>query len=150
MSFTQQELLDNFRYEDGKLFRTTGRNAGKECCVSTGNGYYRISLGNRTMLRHRAIFLMHHGYLPDLVDHVNTVKGDDRIENLREQTVSGNLRNIKYKKGMHVYPSGSKNWQVVFTINRKRIVKGTYDNYEVACSMAKMFRGQLYGRESIQ
>jgi hypothetical protein len=95
---TQEQALSLFEYRDGILFwaarpancTTVGTVAGS----LTNQGYTRITIQGRRYLRHRLIFLMHHGRWPaGETDHINRIKGDDRIENLREVTQSQNQNN---------------------------------------------------------
>jgi hypothetical protein len=50
-------------------------------------------LGKRYYL-HRLIWLMHNGVLPPLLDHINGVKADNRIENLRVSNKKENALNL--------------------------------------------------------
>ncbi|MBO9194360.1 HNH endonuclease [Rhizobium sp. 16-449-1b] len=70
--------------------RFAGRNAGTEL----NNGYLYINLQKRVMLVHRVIFAMVYGYWPKQVDHINHVRSDNRLINLREVSASGNAQNI--------------------------------------------------------
>lgn len=64
------------------------------------NGYFYISLNSKKCKRARAIWEMHNGAIPDgmVVDHINRIRTDDRIENLRLATVSDNLYNTKKRE----------------------------------------------------
>jgi hypothetical protein len=59
--------------------------------------YYRICFwkNNKSyfLLLHRLFFYWHNGYLPKLVDHKDINPQNNKIENLRELTKSGNKRN---------------------------------------------------------
>lgn len=59
-----------------------------------GFGYWRVglTLGNclKHFKMHRLIFLMHHGYLPKLIDHKDRDTNNNRIDNLREGDISTN------------------------------------------------------------
>jgi len=61
-------------------------------------GYLFISVLNHSMREHRAIFLWHYGWLPEIIDHINCCKTDNRIENLRAATNSENLCNRAAQK----------------------------------------------------
>lgn len=60
------------------------------------NGYLCVKLSGKSYKMHRLIFLLHHGFLPEIVDHINGCKSDNRIENLREASTSLNNAN-KFK-----------------------------------------------------
>ena len=84
-------LHDRFYYKDGNLhFKPRMNKTGKpnayndRIAGSIGvEGYWYIALPKGVnMIRSRAIFLMHHGYLPESVDHDNRIRTDDWIENL--------------------------------------------------------------------
>ena len=57
------------------------------------NGYIYVGINHNSYRAHRLIFLMHKGYLPKTIDHINRDKLDNRIENLRPATVSQNSMN---------------------------------------------------------
>lgn len=58
------------------------------------DGYRRISADGKPVLAHRLAWLLTHGKFPNaLVDHINRVRDDNRIENLREATHSENHQN---------------------------------------------------------
>lgn len=98
--YTLEDCLSLFRYENGKLYRIkdvsntakTGYLAGTKAT----NGYHTVVINKKRTCIHRVIFFMHHGYLPEVVDHINGIKDDNRIENLRASNYS--LNGFSYRK----------------------------------------------------
>ena len=100
---TAEYFKERFSYKDGSLFwkshkrsRLVGREAGdvnrKE---DSSSPYTRIRIDGELLCRHIIVFMMHHGYRPHIVDHINGDKVDDRIENLRPASKSQNNTNSK-------------------------------------------------------
>jgi len=68
--------------------------AGRPAGGISRNGYLRISLENARHYAHRLAWLYVHGVWPQgQIDHINGVKTDNRIANLREATASQNGQN---------------------------------------------------------
>ena len=96
-------------------------------------GYLLIGLNKATHRQHRIAFLMHHGYLPEYIDHVNENKSDNRILNLRGCTKTQNQmnrgpqkNNTSGYKGVRWHKITSK-WQAQITYNKKVISLGLFD-----------------------
>ncbi len=92
---TQQEIIEKFltrvSYSDGCFTWVDpgGRKdlIGLTCgAVSSSDGYVYIKFMQKRFLAHRAVFVLHHGFYPDEIDHINRVRSDNRIENLRDAT----------------------------------------------------------------
>ena len=95
---TQELALEYFEYHpDGFLIwkKTTSNRALVGDVAGNMNvlGYIRIGFFTKSIYAHRLIFLFHHGRMPKEVDHINTSKRDNRIENLRCATHSENSKN---------------------------------------------------------
>ena len=80
-----QELEDYikryFKYSDVKIIRTDRKN-------STGsydkNGYLILKIKGKQFKAHRVVWFLCKGYFPKQeIDHINRVRDDNRIENLR-------------------------------------------------------------------
>lgn len=69
---------------------------GREVGVVGVRGYKTLSIKGKRYYVHRLIFLMEHGYLPDLIDHLDGDKTNNRISNLRDSSKVSNALNIRY------------------------------------------------------
>jgi hypothetical protein len=92
---------------------------------------------------------MHHGWFPDEVDHVDGVRDNDRVENLRAATASENQCN---KRRLRNNTSGFKNirfkakkWNVELKLNNKNYYFGRYDDLELAELVAMEARNKYHG-----
>ena len=120
---TQELLLELFTYEDGKLFWNTtkagvrkGDRAGGDLYDKTTE-YRGIVINSVSFKEHRLIFLFHKGYLPEFIDHKDTIRYNNKIDNLREATRSENAMNRKVGKnnklgikGLSFYENRDKPW----------------------------------------
>jgi len=61
-------------------------------------GYIRGRVNGKLYMAHRIIWKMVHGTEPQEIDHINGVKTDNRIENLRAVDRTGNCRNLSISK----------------------------------------------------
>lgn len=57
------------------------------------DGYVQLALDGRTYFAHRLAFLYVFGIEPKIIDHINGVRFDNRICNLRSTDYFGNARN---------------------------------------------------------
>jgi hypothetical protein len=149
----KSDVDERFRYVDGDLFWENGPREGEKAGWVSDNGYTYINFlcgGKRVrMLKHRIIFLMHHGYLPDSVDHVDRNSRNDCIENLRESNKSQNALNTdpraNNKSGYKgVWEDRNGKFQASVYMRGKKVYLGTYDSIEEAVNRIggwREFRG---------
>ena len=57
------------------------------------DGYCRVRVYNKTFQAHRVIWCIHSGQWPDIIDHKNRVKNDNRLINIHNVTEEENLLN---------------------------------------------------------
>lgn len=100
----QERLKELFIYTSGKLLRrksVKGSHANTEIGTTKPKGY-RVAVVDGEMYRvHHLVWMYHHGHFVDELDHINRVRSDNRIENLRPCTHSQNLGNARAR--VHKY-----------------------------------------------
>ncbi len=73
-----------------------GRYAGKPAITALSKGYRRGWVLSTMVPAHRVAWAIHHGRWPDqCIDHINGVRHDNRIANLREVSERDNHLNVK-------------------------------------------------------
>lgn len=110
-----------------------GRTIGAEVGTVNTTGYRLICVNRKRYLAHRLAWFMYYGKWPkgDL-DHINGVKDDNRVVNLRESTKSQNQCNRKSKG--YSYHKGTGKYQSRITFQGKTTYLGFFDTEEDASS----------------
>ena len=143
-----------FEYKDGDLYWKNSMRPsynGKLAGYDYKDGYKKITIKNKQYYVHRIIYLMQHGFMPKIVDHIDGNKKNNKIENLREANSSQNAmncvenqrntsgyRNVSYNKNRN-------NWSVYIRINKKTNFFGSYDDVELAGLVAEEARNKYQG-----
>ena len=148
LEISQERVLELFYYKDGNLYhRSNDKPAGS---VAKNHRYARVVIKQKSHKLHRLIFLYHKGYLPDIVDHINGDRYDNRIENLREANTYQNRQNSRIystsKSGVkNVYwQANCKKWRVTMHINGKKHYFGMYTDLEEAKQVATSMRNKYF------
>lgn len=92
-----------FIYDSGLLrwrYARKGREARSIAGSKTKQEYIRVKVFGKCYLAHRIIWEMHNGKIPEgiEIDHINHIRNDNRIENLRIVSRVENCRNMSKSK----------------------------------------------------
>ena len=152
---TQDFLKEHFEYRDGHLWRikSTSNKAkvGQRFGSYASEGYILGGLRGKYYYEHRLIWLYHYGKWPkECIDHINGIKDDNRIENLREATKQQNSFNRKSDRGSTSQFKGvswhkqRKKWRADYTHKGKIYYLGLYETEEAAAKAYRKFTEHLH------
>jgi len=137
---TKADLSKVMRYAgNGEFIWLVGRRNGLMVGSITQYGYLITSVKREKVFVHRLIWLHHHGKFPEnQIDHINGIRTDNRITNLRDVT---NLENHRNQKQCNKNTSGvmgvvwnkkRQKWQAQISVKKKNIYLGLYEDLELA------------------
>jgi hypothetical protein len=154
-AMTQQDFINRFEYIDGKLFYKKSEGCmkqGAEVGTVCKGGYLKTLINRKPFRLHRIIFMMHHGYLPEFIDHIDGNPANNRIENLRPATASqNNLNRGKHKRNTSGYKgvtwvATAGRYSARIAIGQKRLFLGYFDDpkeaHQAYCESAKQHQPQ--------
>lgn len=151
-----EELLKFVEYINGDLYWKkrpanhihVGDKAG---CVDS-RGYLCIGFRGKLYRVHRVIYFMHHGELPEMVDHVDGDRLNNKIENLRAATNQENLRNMKSRGGSSGFKGVSyrarnkfRKYEAQIMVDRKYKHLGSFVSEEEAAHAYDAAALELFG-----
>ena len=133
----EQSLLHKMLdYKDGELvwknkpnnlIHLNGRIAGS----IHKSGYRQIKIGQKLYSAHRIMWIYHNGTIDEnkQIDHINGIKIDNRIENLRLVTIQQNCFNrSKLNSKGYTWNKISQKWQASIFVNGKNKYLGLFSN----------------------
>jgi len=100
---------------------------------------------------HKVIFCMHNGFMPDMVDHINSNKLDNRIENLRlaDKVTNGYNRGVQRNSKSGIknvsWAKKANKWVVQITKDKKPAYCGYFEDLELAELVATEARSKFHG-----
>ena len=142
---TQQRLLEVLAYDKASGRFTWVQPSSPRVFVGApagslhkGSGYRRLMVDGRKYSEHRLAWLAVTGEFPPvLIDHINGLKHDNRIVNLRLATRKQNNENVKVRadntsgfKGATLRPDGR--WEAQIQNHKTKIYLGLFDTPEAA------------------
>lgn len=153
---TQKRLKEVFEYVDGYFVCKIQRSilqVGDIVGTQRKDGYVEICVDKKIYLAHRLVFMFFNGYFPKEIDHINNIRNDNRIENLREVTHTQNQWNHALRKnntsGYKGVCFNKKNnkWRAQIRHDSKKIYLGMFETpqeaYEAYCNAAITFRKEF-------
>ena len=124
-----RELLD-YDPETGVLTWKVSRGRvkpGSRAGHRQPRGYRQVTVEGRRHLEHRLVWFHVHGQWPaNEIDHVNRIKDDNRIANLREATTLQNRSNLPDQRRVNGLP------------------RGVYPNYHGGRFRARIWDGSIW------
>lgn len=147
-----KSILD-YNKETGEFFWKINKGKCKkgDKITTKRHGYICVGIDYKTYDIHRLAWIYEYGYNPKEIDHINNIKDDNRIANLRECTRIQNCQNrvdTKNKssgiRNVHWHKLSGK-WQVRIQHNKKRICIGLFDDLELAELVAIEARAKYHG-----
>ena len=132
---TMENFKDLIGYRsDGVLYR---KETGKKLGSKHITGYLIAQIERKNYLVHRLVWFHYYGEMPKQnIDHINGIKTDNRIENLRYADYSQNGANRKVSKNNSIGLKGvgrnGNKYQAVIQKNGKSFYLGIFNTKEEA------------------
>lgn len=121
------------------------RYAHKEALVNINNGGYKQGeIYSKPHKAHRVMWYIETKEIPLIVDHINGIRTDNRLENLRNVSVMENARNTclntRNKSGVIgvSYDNTYNKWVARIVVEGKSIFLGYFENFEEAVETRKL------------
>jgi hypothetical protein len=125
-----------------------GRIAGEK----GSDGYRYIKLNGRRTGAHRIAWILHYKEIPDQIDHINMVRSDNRVANLRNASIAENNRNRRKQsnntsgyKGV-TFHKASKKYNAKIMADKKRYSLGHFNTAEEASIAYQTAARSLHGQ----
>jgi hypothetical protein len=142
---TQSDLKELMNYDESTgIFTWSKARRGvitnKPLGTDNGFGYLRITVCGRSYYAHRLAWLYVHGEMPKQeIDHINGIKNDNRVCNLRDVSGFDNKQNkinptskSKTKILGVSWHEKAKKWQAHICIYKQRKYLGIFETQELA------------------
>lgn len=115
------------------------RFAGKQAGTVSDQGYLIINFGGVLLRAHRIAWLLTHGSWPRAdIDHLNHIRFDNRISNLRDTSRKSNQRNQKLRStnlsghtGIH-WRNDCQKWRAMIMVDGRSKHIGYFDDLDAA------------------
>jgi hypothetical protein len=129
--------------------------AGKVTGCKDYKGYLVVLIGGRPYFAHRIVWAIMKGVWPsEMIDHINGVRDDNRLANLREASRGQNISNARIRKDNTTgvkgilkpvaRANGGKAWRVGIRVGGKRHHIGYFNSMEEAEVAVRESRVKLH------
>ena len=147
---SQNEIREWFEYRDGGLYwkinKTNKIKIGYRAGTIATTKYRRIVINQKFYAEHRLIWIYFNGDVPDglQIDHINRIKYDNRIENLRlvtnaENALNRNSKNVIERNKLN----NGKSYMAHCTINGEGFSK-TFDTEQKAIDWVVEKKAEIF------
>ncbi len=155
---TQKKLKKLYTYDEGSgafLIRKPYGKAQKRSGLGyvREDGYIAIGLEGKVYLAHRLVWLYVYGYLPEFIDHIDHIRNNNSLVNLREVTRTENQQNMSKRKdnisgvcGVS-WDKSRKRWTARIKVDGKYLFLGKFAEFHEAVNARKNSE-ILYGYHS--
>lgn len=137
MSITRERLMQVLEYDSSTgIFHWL--KSGKVAGTLLASGYIQINVDGKFHRAHRLAFLYVHGHVPEFLDHINRVRNDNRISNLRPATKGENRQNASMSTSNTSGRIGvswckrTGKWQAQIKVDKSPYHLGRYDSIDDA------------------
>lgn len=144
--------VDGVLYWNQSPSKHSGINYGDIAGYINSKGYVSVCVDGKPMKGHIIVWALHHGEYPGCtLDHKNRVRHDNRIENLRPASLSGNASNrASSRKASSEYLGVSfrprqQDWRATIWKDGRQIFLGGFDTEEAAAVAYNTAAARLHG-----
>lgn len=135
-----------------KLTRAGTARKGSIAGYINRRGYVAIKLDNERYFGHNLAWAMAYGWWPKpQADHINRIRNDNRLINLREASYSENAINHSLQKnnksgvrGVY-YDVELHKWRVQISVDKQKLQLGVYSDFEEAVAKRQIAEEILFG-----
>jgi len=149
----------SYNQKTGSLVWSTSRSRrapeGSEAGAYCPRGYLMVRITidgkSRRMQASRVIWFIVHGSMSEQlhVDHINRIKSDNRLSNLRACTPSQNHRNKEIKRNtsgvVGVNKSSTNRWRVRINVDGVKVPLGNFKSFDEAVKVRRAAEVKYFG-----
>lgn len=154
---TQERLKELLDYDPGtgvftwRIGRGFRAKAGSVAGRVNKRGYWEVSVDHKRYRSHRLAWLYIYGELPpNQIDHINRIRTDNRISNLRLATIPENNQNQGKRRdntsgviGVYWDKKNGK-WKAQISLNGRVMSLGRYETIEEATTARVAAKAKLH------
>ena len=145
---TWLKIEEKDRHDKSYNTKNEGNRAGY---LHKESGYYYVGVAGKALRLHRVAWFLHYGVWPKQgLDHINRVRSDNKITNLRDVSRKENQRNLSKANNNNSGVTGvcmrkdNGRWKAQIQVDGRSIHLGYFENIKDAIE-ARISAEQSYG-----